>query len=231
MIVIIIGPPGSGKGTQAELISSTFNLHYFETSKILERKFIEAKEDEFIEADDKKFYIKDEKKLWETGFLCSPQFVTQLVIEKIKDLHAEGKGIIFSGSPRTLYEGRNVIPCLKNLYNIDDIKVIFLKISADETVYRNSNRRICKLMRHPILYSDETKGLEFCPIDGSELIKREGLDDIESIKVRIKEFEERTLPLVDFFEEEGLSVNEINGSNSPAQVFEEIMKVLKNDKD
>ena len=86
-------------------------------------------------------------------------------------------------------------------------------------------------MRHPILYSDETKGLKFCPIDGSELIKREGLDDIESIKVRIKEFEERTLPLIDFFEEEGLSVNEINGSNSPAQVFEEIMKFLKDDKD
>lgn len=231
MIVIILGPPGSGKGTQAELISSVFNLHCFETSKILEQRFRDAKDDEFVEADGEKFYLKDEKKLWETGFLCSPPFVAQLVIEKIKDLHAEGKGIIFSGSPRTLYEGEKITPYIKDLYGVDDTKVIFLNVSADETIYRNSHRRICKLMRHSILFSDETKDLEFCPIDGSELMKREGLDDAESIKVRINEFEERTMPLFDFFKREGLSVSEINGSNSPVEVFEEIMKVLKDDKD
>ncbi len=230
MIVIILGPPGSGKGTQAELISSVFNLHCFETSKILEQKFKNADEDDFIEADDKKFYIKDEKKLWETGFLCSPPFVTQLVIERIKELNDEGKSIIFSGSPRTLYEGEKITPVLKELYGTDDIKVIFLNISAEETIQRNSNRRICKLMRHSILYSEETKHLKFCPIDGSELLKREGLDDVESIKVRIKEFKERTMPLFDFFKREDLSVNEISGSNSPVEVFEEIMKVLKDDK-
>ncbi len=230
MIVIILGPPGSGKGTQAELVSSTFNLHCFETSKILEWKFKNSGEDDFIEADGKKFYIKDEKKLWETGFLCSPPFVAQLVVEKIKELHAEGKGIVFSGSPRTLYEGEKVTPFLKELYGADDTKVIYLNVSPEETIHRNSNRRICKLMRHSILYSEETKDLKFCPIDGSELQKREGLDDVESIKVRIKEFEDRTKPLFDFFRKEGFSVNEINGSLSPVEVFGEIMRALEDDK-
>ncbi len=226
----MLGPPGSGKGTQAELISNTFNLYPFDTSKIVEEKFENAGKDDFIEADGEKFYLRDEKKNWESGFLFSPPFTAQVVVEKIKKLHAEGRGMVFSGSPRSIYEGEKVIPCLKELYGIEEIKVIYLNISPEETIYRNSNRRICKLMRHSILYSEETKNLKFCPIDGSELQKRKGLDDVETIKVRIKEFEERTKPLLDFFKKQGLSVNEINGSLSPVEVFEEIKKVLKDDK-
>lgn len=231
MIVIIFGPPGSGKGTQSELIATTFGLHSFETSKILERKFKDLQEDEYIEVDGEKFYTKDQKKLWQTGFLCDPPFVAQLVIDKIKELHKEGKGIVFSGSPRTLYEGEKVLPCLKDLYGIENIKIIFLDITPEETIYRNSNRRICELIRHPILFNDETKNLEYCPIDGSRLIRREGLDDVESIKVRIREFEERTLPLIDFFEREGVSVNKVDGAVPPAGVFDQVMKAIGNDKD
>ncbi len=231
MIVIIFGPPGSGKGTQSELIATTFGLHSFETSKILERKFKDLQEDEYIEVDGEKFYTKDQKKLWQTGFLCDPPFVAQLVIDKIKELHKEGKGIVFSGSPRTLYEGEKVLPCLKDLYGTENIKIIFLDITPEETIYRNSNRRICELIRHPILFNDETKNLEYCPIDGSRLIRREGLDDVESIKVRIREFEERTLPLIDFFEREGVSVNKVDGAVPPAGVFDQVMKAIGNDKD
>lgn len=228
-IIVLLGSPGSGKGTQSELLSSSMNLFYFETSRILEDRFLFSSEDDFIEVDGEKFYTRDEKKLWETGSLCSPPFVTKLVLEKIKELHLQGKGIIFSGSPRTVYEGERVIPLIKDLYGKENIDVVLLQVSPEETIYRNSNRKICKLMRHSILYSEETKDLKFCPIDGSELMKREGLDDPETIKVRIKEFQERTMPLVDLFEKEGLKVNLINGSKSPAEVFNETLKAIGND--
>jgi len=227
MIVIIFGPPGSGKGTQSELVSGKYDLHSFETSKILEAKVRNADQDEYMEIDGQRFYIRDEKRNWETGLLWSPPVVAQLVIDKIKELHAEGKGIVFSGSPRTIYEAERVIPVLKDLYGEEAVKILFLHITPEDTIYRNSNRRICKLARHPILFNDETKGLKFCPLDGSELIRREGLDDVESIKVRIKEFEERTLPLVDYFEKEGLKVSKIDGTLTPSEVFDSIVEAIE----
>ena len=78
-------------------------------------------------------------------------------------------------------------------------------------------------MRHPILYSKETEKLKRCPLDGSKLLKRKGLDDPEVIKVRLKEYQERTFPLIEYFEKEGLEVQKINGSPPPADVFKNIL--------
>ena len=88
-----------------------------------------------------------------------------------------------TGSPRTLYEGKRIIPLLKKLYGTKNIKIILIKVSAEESIFRNSHRRICELMRHPILYTKETIKLTRCPLDGSKLIRRKGLDDPETIKV------------------------------------------------
>jgi len=222
-----MGPPGAGKGTQAELLAEKLNLYYFETSKILEEKFSQAK-NEVFEIEGKKYSLKEEKKLWLEGKLCSPPFVTFLVLEKIKQLFKEGKNLVLSGSPRTLYEGERLIPLLKKLYGVKNIKVILLKISPKETLKRNSQRRICELMRHPILATKkEFLKLKYCPLDGSKLLKRKGLDDPETIKTRIKEYKERTLPLIDYFKKEGLKVIEISGSPPPATVFKNILKALK----
>ena len=55
-------------------------------------------------------------------------------------------------------------------------------------------------MRHSILFNKETENLTICPLDGSKLVKREGLDDPETIKVRLKQYKERTFPMVEYFE-------------------------------
>lgn len=222
-----MGPPGSGKGTQAGLLAEQLSFYYFETAKIGEERINKAKKGEYIVADGKKYYFEKEKKLWQTGKLWSPPFVTVLVKEKIKELVKEGKSIVFSGSPRTLYEGKRLIPFFKKLYGKKNINIIVLEQSEETSIFRNSHRRICELMRHPILYSKEMMMLQKCPLDGSKLLERKGLDDPETIKVRLREYKKRTLPLIELFKKENLKIKRINGENPPVNVFKDILKVLK----
>jgi len=226
-VVILLGQPGSGKGTQGQLLSEKLNLYYFDTSKVLEESFKKAKKGEQVLVDGKKYSFEKEKELFLTGKLCSPPLVTYLVSEKIKTLFDEDKSVILAGSPRTLYEGERVVPLLKRLYGLKNIKVIMLEISAKETIWRNSHRKLCELMRHTIMYSKETEKLTKCPLDGSKLQARKGLDNIETIKVRLKEYQERTFPLLKFYQDSGLKVVKINGSPAPSVIFENILKVLK----
>ncbi|KKS91241.1 MAG: Adenylate kinase [Parcubacteria group bacterium GW2011_GWF2_43_11] len=226
-VVIILGQPGSGKGTQAELVADKFNLYSLETSKLIETKVMNAKEGEYAEVDGQKYYFSHEKELWTQGILCSPPFVSWLVKTKIEELAKEGRGVVMSGSPRTLIEGQNLIPLLKNLYGAENIRVILLELTAEQTIWRNSHRRICELMRHPILFSKETENLTKCPLDGSNLLRREGLDDPETIKVRLKEYAERTFPLVDFLKKQNLPVINVNGEQSVGDVYRDVLAALK----
>jgi adenylate kinase len=225
-VIILIGPPGSGKGTQGQLLAEKLNLYYFETAKVGEERINRAKEGEYIETDGQKYYFEAEKKLWQEGKLWDPPFVVYLVQEKVRELAKEAKGIVFAGSPRTIYEGEKFVPFLKELYGQENIIVFLIEQSEESSIWRNSHRRICELMRHPILYNKDTENLKTCPLDGSQLVERKGLDDPETIKVRLKEYRERTLPLVDLFEKEGLTVKRINGEQSVADVFRDILNVV-----
>jgi len=228
MVIILLGAPGAGKGTQAGLLADKLGLYYFETSKILEESFNFPKKQKFLKVAGKKYFYVDEKKLWTDGILCSPPFTSYLVKEKIKQLYKAGENLIIAGSPRTLYEGKEIMPFLEKLYGKKNIKVVLIQVSAQESIFRNSHRRICELMRHPILYSKETEKLKFCPLDGSKLIRRKGLDNADTIKIRLNEYRERTLPLIQYFKERKLNVKKINGKGSVSKVFKSILKSLKN---
>ncbi|MBU1045864.1 nucleoside monophosphate kinase [Patescibacteria group bacterium] len=226
-IIIILGPPGAGKGTQATLLADKLGLFYFETSKIIEQKVMNAKEGEAEKVGDKEYNLLAEKKRWEEGILCSPPLVAFWVNQKIRKLAERGESIIFAGSPRTLPETKEIMPVMTELYGRENIKVILFKLETEDSIRRNSHRRICQLMRHPVLFNKETENLTMCPLDGSRLIKREKLDNPEVIKVRLKEYKERTFPIVDYLKEQGYRVAEIDASPAPAVVFDNVLKAIK----
>jgi len=224
-VVIIIGPPGAGKGTQAELLAEKFNLYSFETSKILEESWLNAKKTDYVEVDGKKFHFLDEKKLFDSGILCSPPFVSFVVKEKIKELAVKNQGIVFSGSPRTLYEGKKLLPLMLDLYGKDNILVLNLKVSDQEAIWRNTRRKICSQCRKPIPYLPETKDLKKCPECGGKLVIRT-LDTAETMRVRLRQYKKRTYPLFKYFKEIGVKVKEINGEQSIRDVHKDILKAL-----
>jgi adenylate kinase len=225
-VIIILGAPGSGKGTQSALLADKLSFYHIETSKLLEEAFKEAKPGEFVKAEGQDYFLADEKKSWENGLLCSIPFVFYLVKKRVEELHKEGENLILSASPRTVQEAERFVPLLKNLYGAQNIRVLVLNIKPEETIFRNSHRRICELMRHPMVYSKDSINLKYCPLDGSKLLKRKRLDDPKSILVRLQEYKNRTLPLVEYFKNEKISVKTLNGSLSPSEVFNNILKAL-----
>src|SRR3989344_5839332 len=231
-VIILFGPPGAGKGTQSELLSEKMGLYLFETSKMLEREFRNAEKmpddskERFVEIEGEKFDVLNKKEIWKKGELCSPPWVTYLTVKELKRLHDDGDNIILSGSPRTVYEAEREMPVLEELYGKENIKIALIEISAEVTIFRNTHRKICELMRHSILFNDETKKLTICPLDGSSLVNRKDLDDPETIKVRLQTYQERTLPLFDYFSSNNFNVHKISGEGSVAKVHGEILKIL-----
>jgi adenylate kinase len=223
-VIIILGAPGSGKGTQASLLADKFHLYYFETSKILEEVFEKSGPEDYFKVAGKVFKVAKEKELWEKGILNSPPFVTHLVCQKLANLADQNFSLVLAGSPRTLYEAKKVLPLLMEKYG-KEIKVFFLDIDLKDSITRNSRRKICQLLRHPLLWSKETENLTKCPLDGSQLMTR-ALDKPQVIKKRWQEFKRRTLPIVDYLEKEGIQVIKIDGRPSAFEVFNNLLKFL-----
>lgn len=231
-VIILFGPPGAGKGTQSELLTEKMGLFSLESSKIIEREFKKIEQlpkdspERFVECFGEKIDIFEEMDHWKNGILTSPPFATYLISREIKLCFDQGESLMMSGSPRTLYEAEKEMPMLIELYGKENIKIVLIEISAEVTVFRNTHRKICELMRHSILFNDETKQLTICPLDGSKLVLRKGLDDPETIKTRLVQYEERTLPLFNYFKDNGFNVQRLNGEGSVAKVHVEILRIL-----
>lgn len=214
-VVIFIAPTGAGKGTQSDILAEKFGFVHLETSKIIEAKFATA--------DPNDEQIKAEKQNFLSGKLVTPEVVTAWVIEAIRDLAKKDKSIVFSGSFRTLYEAGEEIPVVEELYGKDNIKILYITLSEEESVRRNSNRRICKANRHPIPDLPKFKDLKTCPQDGSELVKRD-LDTPEVARIRYREYLNRTTPVLELLKNKGYNIIEISGEQGIENVSEDILR-------
>jgi len=224
-VIIVMGCPGSGKGTQAEILSNKFGLYYLESSKVIDSKLANIKEGDVETVDGKEYSLTEQRDKRHAGDIMSPELVTHWMMEKAKEVANDNQKLVIAGSPRTVYEAERFMPLLAELYGKDKIATIVINLEEKEAIYRSANRRICSLARHPILYFEETKDLKMCPLDGSKLIVRKD-DNEEVIKRRMVEYRERTLPLLDYLKKEGFKVNELSGRDMPVELHEDILEVL-----
>lgn len=225
-LIIFLGAPGSGKGTQTILTAEKFKLLRVEMSKLLEQHLAHAKPGEKIVANATDYLVEDQMKRWQEGFLVEAAVVSKILEQELKMFIERGENIILDGFPRSVEQMKFVIGFIQEKIGKDRMIVFYLDVEKEVSLQRNSQRRICELMRHPILSHPETEQLTLCPLDGSKLIRR-ALDNPEIIKVRLQEFKNETLPLLQYFPKEGIDIHRINAEQSVANVFTQISEVMK----
>ncbi|TSC90671.1 MAG: adenylate kinase [Parcubacteria group bacterium Gr01-1014_2] len=212
-VIFLIGPPGSGKGTQAELLAKDLGFYHFEISKVIEEKFKNA--------DSRDKEITHQKEHWISGELVHQELVAKWFLEKVEELKDQVQGFVFSGSARAVDQAEKELNFLSKIYGKENIMAVEIKLSEEESIKRNSARRICKENRHPIPNFPEYADLKVCPEDGSEVITRE-LDKPDIIKERYQVYLKETAPVIDYFRENGYKVMEIDGEQPIEDVFQDI---------
>ncbi len=215
--IIIYGPPGAGKGTQADLVARHFGYIHFDTGKYMESVVYnkDYKNDPIVQ---------NERVEFETGKLMTPSWVLKVVKTQAKRIAKANIGIVFSGSPRTLYEAKKLMPTLEKLYGRENILFFLINVTPADSIKRNSNRLLCSVCGTQLIYNDKSS-LTVCPFCGGSFIRRT-LDKPEIIKKRIIEYNLRTKPIFEEVRSKGYNIFKINGKLLPNKVFENIRKKI-----
>ena len=218
MAVILYGAPGSGKGTQANLLAAKFGLIHLDTGKFLESMVHDPTRQ-------KEKIMKRERALFDGGKLMTPSFVSHEVIRETRRIHDAGFGIIFSGFPRTLSEAHEFYPILKKLYG-KNVAAFALDVPRSFSLKRNSARQICTTCGYSLLTAFyPTKNPKHCPVCGGKFYKR-SLDNAKVIEVRLVEYEERTKPIFALMSDLGYRLHHVDGTPAPYLVFEKLKKFI-----
>jgi adenylate kinase len=210
--LILLGPPGAGKGTQAERLVEDFDLPYYATGDILRAAVKEGTE---LGAKAKEFMDR--------GDLVPDEVICGVIVERIDSPEALD-GFLLDGFPRTLPQAETLGSALEPLGR-RLTAVLSIEVDDAEVVRRLSGRRVCEKNGHPYHVDfDPPKNPGFCDQDGSPLIQRD--DDQEAtIQHRLEVFHDQTEPLVDYYEGLGL-LRRFDGSRSPDEVHAHIRATL-----
>ena len=209
MNIILFGPPGAGKGTQAKELIERFSIPQISTGDIL-RAAIANKTPLGLEA----------KKLMDAGNLVSDDIVNGLVSERLKEKDTE-KGFILDGYPRTVEQAKALDAILEKQEKEIE-KVIALIVEDDEILKRITGRRVSKKTGkiYHVIYNP--------PVDENPEDLEQRADDTEEVVLnRLKQYKAQTAPVLDYYKSKG-KVAEIQGERESKYITEEIVDLLKN---
>ena len=201
MRLIFLGPPGSGKGTQASIICEKFDLTHISTGDLL-RQNIKDKTEAGLEA----------KKYIDRGELVADELVIRMTFDKIEKCD----GFVLDGFPRTVYQSQK----LDEFCDID--MVISIEVSDQYIIDRITKRLSCACGESYHLELKPPKKTGICDKCGRELYRRDD-DNEDTVRKRLLTYKNETEPLKEFYKDR---LSKVNGELTIPEVTEEIMKVL-----
>ncbi|EPY2276841.1 adenylate kinase [Clostridium sporogenes] len=216
MRVILLGPPGAGKGTQAKLISEKFSIPHISTGDIF-RANIKEKTPLGIEA---KRYI-------DNGQLVPDEVTIGIVKDRLTKDDCDN-GFLLDGFPRTVAQAEALDEFLKGINKDLDVALL-IKMPEEFILERMTGRRVCTscgASYHIRFNPPKIEGK--CDICDNELIQRK--DDTEAtVKERLEVYSKQTYPLINYYKDNGI-ISEVNGTESIDEVFGNISNILGRDK-
>lgn len=208
MNILIMGAPGSGKGTLSQKLSKKYNLKHLSTGDIFRAEIAEGTELGLVL-----------KETVEKGLLA-PSDILLEVMKKRLSQDGFQNNVLLDGFGKTLNEAKE----LHSFYHID--KVLFLDVEYQSLVDRILKRRICPECGF-VTTVDESNGI--CAKCGAGLVSRKD-DNEETFNTRYQVFINQTLPIVEFFESKNL-LSRINANDTVENNFKKICKILNDSKD
>jgi len=210
--LVLLGPPGSGKGTQGERLNEDLRLPYYATGDILRGAVRDETE-----------LGRTAKEYMDRGDLVPDEVIVGVIAERIDSAEARD-GFILDGFPRTTPQAEALDAKLGDLGRTVTA-VLLIDVSDDEVVRRLGGRRTCEANGHVYHVDFEPPKQEgICDLDGSPLIVRDD-DKPEVIRKRLETYHEKTEPLVSYYDSRSV-LRRIAGEATPETVAEEIRRTL-----
>lgn len=213
MNLVLFGPPGAGKGTQAEKISERYGIPHIATGDILRRAVARGTS-----------LGKEAKSYMDRGELVPDRVVIGIVGERLAEPDCE-KGFVLDGYPRTIEQAEALSQILDGMGKKIDL-VLNVTATDEELIRRLSRRRVCE--RCEAVYHldfEPPRQADICDKCGGCLYQRAD-DKEETIKRRLEVYREQSEPLIDYYQKKGLLVS-IIGEGSISEVFDEVKEKLE----
>lgn len=214
--MILLGPPGAGKGTQSVVLAKKYNLPHISTGDIL-RESVKSGQPLGLKA----------KEYMDKGALVPDEIVTGIVAERLKRPDTK-KGFILDGFPRTIKQAEDLGSALKDMGTEIDA-VIYFETSTNVAIERLTGRRVCKscgFNYHIKNIPPKKEGI--CDKCGGQLYHR--ADDNEAtVRNRLKVYEDQTKPLIDYYSKQGI-LEKVSGDMGVDELFKVLSKLFEDAK-
>jgi adenylate kinase len=209
--LILLGPPGAGKGTQAERLQEDFPLAYVATGDML-RKAVKDETD----------LGKEAKAYMDRGDLVPDEVIIRVILDRLAEQDT-ADGFILDGFPRTDKQAEALDEALGKVERRLNAALL-IDVPEDELVRRLSGRRVCPNGHTYHLEFNPPKKDEVCDVDGEPLEQRED-DREETVRKRMEVYRKQTSPLIDYYDDRDL-LHRFDGTRSPTEVHDHLRATI-----